>query len=162
MVRISIARLATHIIKGQLYTVKGDSMSPSFEHGERLLVSRAAYESATPARGDAVIARDPRTPSLLYLKRIVGLPLEEVHLFDGMLYINGAHLPEPYLGGLPAYVGLDDKAWKLGDSDYFVLGDNRAHSTDSRDFGPIDVNLILGKAWFRIWPRQRWGRIDVA
>ena len=159
MVRLSIARLAIHIIKGQLYTVKGDSMSPSFEHSERLLVSRAAYDGATPARGDAVIACDPRTPSIHYLKRIVGLPLEEIHLFDGILYVNGAHLREPYLRGLPAYVGLDDKSWKLGKHDYFVLGDNRAHSTDSRDFGPIDAKLIFGKAWFRIWPRQRWGAI---
>ena len=135
MMRISIARLATQIIRSQLYTVKGDSMSPSFEHSERILVSRAAYDSATPVRGDAV--------------------------FDGTLYINGARLPEPYLGGLPAYVGLDDKTWRLGERDYFVLGDNRAHSTDSRDFGPIDAKLILGKVWFRIWPLQRWGRIDV-
>ena len=161
MVRISIARIATHIIKGQLYTVKGDSMSPSFEGGERILVSRAAYDGAKPDRGDVVILRDTRTPSVHYLKRIVGLPLEEVRLFDGMLYIDGAHLPEPYLGGLPAYVGLDDRTWKLGERDYFVLGDNRAHSTDSRDFGTIDANFIPGKAWFRIWPRQRWGRIDV-
>ena len=161
MVRISIARLATQIIKGQLYTVKGDSMSPLFEDGERILISRAAYDGAKPDRGDVVIVRDPRTPSVHYLKRIVGLPLEEVRLFDGMLYIDGAHLPEPYLGGLPAYVGLDDRTWKLGERDYFVLGDNRAHSTDSRDFGTIDANFILGKAWFRIWPRQRWGRIDV-
>ncbi|MCH7745478.1 MAG: signal peptidase I [Chloroflexi bacterium] len=161
MMRISIARLATQIIRSQLYTVKGDSMSPSFEHGERILVSRAAYDSATPVRGDVVIACAPRTSSLRYLKRIVGLPLEEVRLFDGTLYIDGAHLPEPYLGGLPAYVGLDDRTWKLGERDYFVLGDNRAHSTDSRDFGSIDANLILGKAWFRIWPLQRWGRINV-
>jgi signal peptidase I len=157
MVRISITRLATRIVRSKLYKVEGDSMSPSFEHGERLLVSRAAYDCATPDRGDAVIARDPKNPSLHYLKRIIGLPLEEVRLFDGMLHVNGAHLPEPYLGGLPAYVGLDDKTWKLGERDYFVLGDNRAHSTDSRDFGPIDAKLILGKARFRFWPRQRWG-----
>lgn len=145
----------TGAISTQLYRVTGDSMRPSFEPGEWLLVSRRAYHRATPTRGELVIVRDPRDLARLYLKRVVGLPGEEVRLFEGMLYINGSYLPEPYLGGLPAYLGLEENVWKLGEGEYFVMGDDRAHSTDSRHFGPVRRELIVGRAWLRLWPPER-------
>ena len=136
-------------------------MTPSFEDGDYLLVSRAAYRSTTPSRGDPVILRDPRDAgegSRENLKRVVGLPGEEVRLDEGMLYIDGEHLVEPYLAGLPASPGLVGGAWRLVDDEYFVMGDNRVHSTDSRLFGPVGRWLIAGKARFHIWPLERWGR----
>ena len=103
--------------------------------------------------------RDSQNPKRRYLKRIVGLPGEEVRLSEGMLLIDGERLAEPYLGGLPASPGLGDQQWKLRDGEYFVLGDNRAHSTDSREFGPVGLGLIVAKAWFRCWPPTRWGTV---
>ena len=147
------------ILTGRLYTVRGNSMTPLFEPGDLLLVGRTAYRREAPARGDAVIVRDPRDPGRRYLKRVVGLPGEEVRLSEGMLFIDGVHLDEPYLGGLPASPGLDERAWRLAENRYFVMGDNRAHSTDSREFGPVGPEHIGGKAWFRWWPPGRWGAI---
>ena len=86
------------------------------------------------------------------MKRIIGLPGEEVCLSDGFLLIEGKRLHEPYLKGLPAYLGLDEFSWKLGDGEYFAMGDNRVHSTDSRDFGPLSLGQIVGRVWFRLWP----------
>jgi signal peptidase I len=156
---VPIISHVTGAVTTQLYRVAGDSMRPTFEPGECLLVSRRAYRRATPARGDLVIVRDPRDLARRYLKRVVGLPGDEVRLSEGMLYINGGHLPEAYLGGLPAYLGLDENVWKLGDNEYFVMGDDRARSTDSRHFGPVKREMVVGKAWFRVWPLNRIGGV---
>ena len=154
--RLPLSQAVT-VLSGQLYKVRGHSMQPNFRQGDRLLVSRRAYRRGPPDRGDAVIARDPRDPGQRYLKRVVGLPGEEVRLSEGMLIIDGAPLEEPYLGGLPASPGLGEQGWELEDDEYFVMGDSRAHSTDSREFGPIGRELIVGMAWFRWWPPSRWG-----
>ena len=142
-----------------LYSVWGTSMAPSLHSGDRLLMSRRAYRRALPGRGDVVVVRDPRDPSEHYLKRVVGMPSEEVRLAEGMLFIDGRQLAEPYLGGLPASPGLSEAGWTLGEDQYFVMGDNRAHSTDSREFGPIALPDIIGKVRFRWWPLARWGRV---
>ena len=142
-----------------MYTVTGESMAPAFRPGDRLLGDRITFHRGPLSRGDAVIFRDPRDPDHQYLKRVVGLPGEEVRLSDGVLLIDGAHLPEPYLNGLPASLGLGGDAWKLGDDAYFLMGDNRARSTDSRDFGPVPRGLVLRKVWFRCWPLGRWGAL---
>ena len=134
-------------------------MAPSFQPGDLLIVSRRAYRERPPTRGDLVIVRDAEADGQRYLKRIVGLPSEEVRLEEGMLFIDGAPLVEPYLGGLPASPGLAAGEWQLGAQDYFVMGDSRAHSTDSREFGPVSLQQIFGKAWVRCWPLRRWWRI---
>ncbi len=137
-------------------------MRPGFEAGQYLLVSRRAYRGASPDRGDVVIVRDP-TPGreeVSYLKRIVGLPGEEVSIKDGVVFINGQYLPEPYLKGATAVFGLSEQTWVLTSGQYFVMGDNRVKSTDSREFGPVPRQLIVGKVWFRYWPPRAWGRID--
>ena len=131
-------------------------MRPTLEPGERLLVSNRAPEDP-PSRGDIIVLKDPREASLHSLKRVIGLPEEEIRLSDGMLFIDGEHHVEPYLGGLPATVGLGRRSWSLRGDEYFVMGDNRAHSTDSRHHGPQEAKLIVGKAWFRCWPPRRWG-----
>ena len=142
-----------------LYRVTGDSMHPSIRAGDWLLVRRDAYRRAAPTRGDLVIARDPRKTTEKYLKRVVGLPGEEVSTRDGELLIDGGRLSEPYLDGLPSSVALETKSWRLGQGQYFVAGDNRAHSTDSREFGPVESLLIVGKATRRVWPPSRWSRV---
>ncbi len=156
---MSLWRRVRRALDLQLYAVEGVSMRPNFEPGDILLVRRGACESRPPRRGDVVIACDSKDSSRRYLKRIVGLPGEEVSLSEGMLYVDGSHLPEPYLGGLPAYVGLDSSSWRLGEGELFILGDNRAHSTDSRSFGPLAQGQIVGRVLLRFWPLNRFGRV---
>ena len=152
-----VVRLVGKAGLSHLYRVTGGSMHPSIRAGDWLLVRPKTYRIAAPTRGDLVIVRDPRKTTEKYLKRVVGLPGEEVSTRDGELLIDGGRLSEPYLDGLPSSVGLETKSWGLGQGRYFVVGDNRAHSTDSREFGAVDVGLMVGKATFRLWPPSRWG-----
>jgi signal peptidase I len=81
-----------------------------------------------------------------------------VALSDGLLYIDGQQTSEPYLVGLPSKLGLSTTNWLLGEGEYLVLGDSRSHSTDSRNFGPVSADKIVGKVWLRVWPIKRgWG-----
>ena len=144
---------------GELYVVRGPSMSPVFLPGDQLFVVPARQTNPGVARGDVVVVRDPREGRGRYLKRVVGLPGERVQQTEGSLLVNGKTFAEGYLGGLPPVIGLDEAAWLLGDQEYFVLGDNRAHSTDSREFGPIRHDDIIGVARFRYWPMRRVGSI---
>ena len=138
-----------------IYIVRGDSMKPTLEAGDRLLVRRGLPRLVR--RYDLVVLCDPRGGEKRYLKRVVGLPGEEVRLSDGLLSIDGCDLEEPYLGGLPAVLGLGTKVWRLGPNEYFVMGDNRTHSTDSREFGPVAAELIVGRAGLRFWLPKKWG-----
>ena len=140
-----------------LYRVTGRSMEPSFSQGDYLLVSRTAYHGASPVRGDAIILADPVGRDRHLLKRVIGLPHEEVCISDGTLLIDGDPLQEQYLAGLPASVGMGERIWRLADGEFFVMGDNRPRSTDSREFGPVGLDRMLGKATLRFWPPGRWG-----
>ena len=131
-------------------------MEPSYRSGDLLLVRPLGRRA--PARGDVVLLRNPREPEARDLKRVVGLPGESVSLADGSLYVDGAHLPEPYLDGLPASLGLERRDWTLEDDEYFVLSDNRARGTDSRHFGPVRRSAIVGKVWCRVWPPRGLAR----
>lgn len=134
-------------------------MAPAFVQGDFLAVTRFERRSlpdASPSRGDVVISTDPRDSTLHMLKRIVGLPSDTLTLEDGLLMVNGEHLSEPYLCGLPAYVGTENRSWRIADGSYFLMGDNRARSTDSRDFGPVPESAIVGFVSRRLWPPQRW------
>ena len=145
------------LLTSRLYTVRGDSMKPSFQPGELLAVGASAHSSSAPARGEIVVVVDPTDGEKQYLKRVVGMPGEEIALADGLLSVNGRRLVEPYLGGLPSSPGLGESVWRLGGEEYFVLGDRRVGSTDSRVFGPITLEHIVGTVWLRLWPPGRWG-----
>ena len=105
------------------------------------------------------MVRDPRQPERDELKRIVGLAGEEMRLEDGLLYVDGAVLDEPYLGGLPPTLGLESRRWRMGSDEYFVMGDNRVRSTDSREYGPVRADLLVGRVLLRYWPPRRWGMV---
>ena len=143
----------------KLYVVRGDSMESSFRDGDQLVVDSRAYRRSSPRRGDVVVVRDPRQPERDELKRIVGLAGEEVRLEDGLLYVDGAVLDEPYLAGLPSTLGLESRCWRIGPDEYFVMGDDRVRSTDSREYGPVKSDLLVGRAWLRYWPPRRWGAV---
>ena len=138
-----------------IYIVRGDSMKPTLEAGDRLLVRRGLPRLVR--RYDLVVLRDPRGGDKRYLKRVVGLPSEEIRCGDGLLSIDGCDLEEPYLEGLPAVLGLGANVWRLGPNEYFLIGDNRSHSPDSREFGPVAADLVVGRAWLRFWPPTKWG-----
>ena len=132
-------------------------MEPSFRDGDQLVVNPRAYRRSAPNRGDVAVVCDPRLPARQELKRIVGLAGEEVRLENGLLHVDGAVLDEPYLAGLPSTVGLEARRWRMGPDEYFVMGDNRTRSTDSREYGPVKADLLVGRVLLRYWPPRRWG-----
>ena len=162
-----IYRLA-NLVTAVRFVVKGDSMEPSFSREQYILVSRMAYLWQGPRRGDVVVLRHPEHLSRNYIKRIVGLPGETVQVPGERIYINGGLLHEPYLNGDAGNTASDESPakkdnsvgeWSLGDDQYFVMGDNRSNSDDSRSLGPLGRELIIGKAWACYWPRSAWGII---
>ncbi|MHB8629297.1 MAG: signal peptidase I [Aggregatilineales bacterium] len=129
--------------------VEGQSMQPNFYTDQLIVVNRLAYYFGSPVRGDVIVLHDPEDPSQDFIKRLVGLPGEEVAIRAGRVYINGTRLEEPYI---PVFCSVCDGTWELDSDHYFVLGDNRPNSHDSHAFGPIDRRLIVGRAWIRYWP----------
>ena len=134
-------------------------MAPTLQQGDYLLVRSTEQIERSPTRGDIFVFCALQQPRQSVLKRIVGLPGERVAFEDGTLYINGEAHVEPYLGGLPPHLGLDAMDFALGSDEYFVMGDNRTHSTDSRHYGPIRRSRIEGRAVCRIWPPPRWCKL---
>ncbi len=128
-------------------------MEPSIYDGDLLLVSKPRR---APRRGRIVVIDAPGDSGPRWqVKRVVGLPGDRLTFEDGLLFINGNPHAEPYLRGLPAYLGLDKMNFHVGAGRYFVLGDNRAHSEDSRSFGAIGMNRITGILAARLWPLSR-------
>ena len=163
------------------FVVKGESMLPNFSRDQYMLVSRMASRQVF-SRGDVVVHHHPRDWRRTYIKRIVGLPGEHVRVDEGRTFVDGRFLDEPYLmpdPGLPSYPaprgnarmgnaqalplngdpGLAPREWFLEDDQYFMMGDNRRNSEDSRSFGPLGKDLVVGKVWIRYWPRSAWGII---
>ena len=143
-----------YIFLVQPHRIKGESMNPNFADGELILTEKVSYYIYKPQRGDVVVFKAPKTTRVDFIKRIIGLPGENVKIEDGTVFINGQKLIEPYetqktQGGMSI---------TLLENQYFVLGDNREASSDSRSFGPIERNTIKGKAWLVYWPITRSGR----
>jgi len=133
--------------------VEGQSMEPNLVSGQRLLVNKLAYRLGEPARGDIVVIDSPRGTSEKLIKRIVGLPGETVELRGGRVYINGQMIEETYhpaVGMRPYPPTIVPPGY------YFLLGDNRDHSGDSRVWGSASRDLIVGRVLVSIWPPDRW------
>lgn len=157
----------------QPFFVQGASMEPNFYEREYLVVDEISYRFSQPQRGDIVVFHPPQRPGEYYIKRIIGLPGETVTLRGGRVIVASSQSPEG--------VALDERAYlpegtvtrattaqlaegqplTLGSSEYFVLGDNRSNSQDSRAFGPLDRSHIVGRAWLRGWPLDRAGSVPV-
>lgn len=142
--------------------VDGRSMQPTFEDSERLIVSRLHYFVTLPDRGDIIVFNsvDPNDPDVMLIKRVVGLPGETVTFINQNVYINGVLLDEPYIKEACSEFRCPDNEIILGAEEYFVMGDNRNNSQDSRRLGAIPINHIVGRVVFRYWPPERVGLIE--
>jgi signal peptidase I len=145
----------------QAFRVQGTSMQPLLQDGERIVVNKLLYRFHPIERGDVVVFWYPRDPSVSFIKRVVGLPGDMIELRDGYLYVNGRTLDEPYLGnGAKSFRDLSNLApMEVKPGFYFVLGDHRGSSNDSRNWGEVPEKYIYGKAVVRFWPVAKSGRI---
>jgi len=155
--RAVVICMATYLLIFNLSVVRGSSMAPGIHDGDRILVGQWSYLLSDVARGDVVVMRYPVDPRLDYIKRVIGLPGDEIRMSNGGVWVNGEQLEEPYVDELD-----DDVHYftKVRDEHFFVLGDNRPHSSDSREFGQVHRDLLKGRVDVRIWPPSRVGWID--
>lgn|SRR3989338_851764 len=140
----------------QPFVVTGDSMRPNFHDGNYLIIDEISYRLREPARGEVVVLRFPNDPSQFFIKRIIGLPGERIVIEKGKVkiysqtYSEGLVLNEEYLPNNDSTYGNID--FKLGGDEYFVLGDNRLSSSDSRIWGPLERKYVVGRVYIRVLP----------
>jgi signal peptidase I len=138
--------------------VEGTSMMPSLEDQERIFVNKFVYRLEPIERGDVVVFRYPRDPSKSYIKRVIGMAGDQIRIDNGQVYVNGKALDEAYV---PSEY-TDERSYPnlvVPAHCYFVLGDHRSMSNDSRDFGAVNEGFIYGKAVFGYWPMEKLGRV---
>mgnify|MGYP001591395784 CR=1 FL=1 len=141
----------------QPFIVQGNSMVPNFQHGEYLIIDEFSYHFRKPERGEVVVFRYPRQPSQFFIKRIIGLPGDKIEIKNGSVRLNESAFNETYLS--PSLATAPDASTILGVDEYFVLGDNREASSDSRAWGNLKENFIVGKTLLRLWPLTRIGTL---
>ena len=141
------------------FYVKGASMEPNFFDKEYLIIDELSYRLRAPERGEVIVFKYPENPKEFFLKRIIGLPGERIKVAEGQITVynkehpEGIILSEPYLSqDLPT---IGERITALSEDQYFVLGDNRPNSYDSRRFGAVDKSLVVGRVFFRGWPFNR-------
>jgi signal peptidase I len=136
--------------------VDGASMEPTLVTGEYVIVNRLSYKLGSPQRGDVIVFHYPLDPKVEYIKRLIGLPGDEVEVNNGAVYVNGQLLDESYIKVTTNYIGK----WRVPVGQFFVLGDNRNNSSDSHDWGTVPMDYVVGKAILVYWPPPSWGLIE--
>lgn len=150
----------------QPFYVKGASMEPNFHDHEYLIVDEISYRFEEPKRGDVIVFRYPRDPREYYIKRVIGLPGEKIQVKGGDILIynennpDGFKLEEKYLPKDLETYGTTEEIISVQPGEYYVFGDNRPTSKDSRNFGPVKKSFVIGKVLLRGWPFDRAGFID--
>ena len=137
--------------------IVGSCMEPTLqEEGQRLLISKVVYHFHEPERGDIIVFHPPHKPQKTppYIKRIIGLPGDTIEIKEGVVYIDGSQLYEPYVKN-PANYTVPER--EIPENEYFVLGDNRPNADDSHNGWTVSRQDIIGKAWLSIWPPSKWG-----
>lgn len=145
-----------YLFVAQFHKVSGSSMVPTFRTGDYLITEKVSYRLASPKRGDIIVLKNPRDESQDFIKRIIALPGDDIKVERNSVFINGQLFPEPYLPkDTPTRPGAfltEGNTVKAGPNQYLVFGDNREHSSDSREWGGVTKEEIIGKAFFRYWP----------
>ena len=144
---------------GEQTTVQGNSMYPLLSDRDQIIIDKVSYHFSDPKRFDIVVFPFQYQEGTYYIKRVIGLPGETVRIMDQNIYINGTLLDDPYGYEPIVSAGLASETITLGQDEYFVLGDNRNNSSDSREpsVGNIMREQIIGRGWFRIWPLSGLG-----
>lgn len=156
---LAIVVVVKHFLFQPFY-VKGASMEPNYEDHEYLIIDELTYRFHEPTRGEVVVFRYPNDTSQFFIKRVIGLPGETVEVKESSVWINGQKLDESaYLDASVQTTGSTNVT--LSSKEYFLMGDNRAASLDSRIFGPVNRSYIVGRTWFRAWPFSRLMRFSV-
>ncbi|PIS15815.1 signal peptidase I [Candidatus Roizmanbacteria bacterium CG09_land_8_20_14_0_10_41_9] len=143
--------------------VKGASMEPTFASGDYIFTSKITYKFRSPERGDIVVFRSPKNPDIDYIKRVIGLPGDQILIQKGTVFVNGTSINE-------SYITSSTNLWDGGfvsegvpitvpESELFVMGDNRQRSSDSREFGPIPAESVIGQVFYRYFPSSKMGEI---
>jgi len=138
-------------------------MEPNFHDGEYILTNKYEYRFGDPKRGDVIVFKSPQNPDIDYIKRVIALPGERIKLINNHYYINDVLLEEPYIASdLYTYNGSylrEGMEVVIPENHFFVSGDNRPRSSDSREWGPIDKSAIIGRSQLRYYPFNRFGII---
>lgn len=155
--------LFVYLLILQPHKIKGASMEPNFHDGEYLLTDKVSYRLGEPGRGDVIVFKAPPDHKDEFIKRVIGLPGETVRVQGGKIYINDRELEEAYLPEgvhiLPGHFSEEGATITIPQGSYYVLGDNRDHSLDSRNIGPIERQYITGRAWLVYWPVAEVGTV---
>ncbi len=163
--------LVVYLFLLQPHQVNGKSMVPNFENGDYLLTDKISYRFGKPERGDVVVFHAPPSANCPpgtgcdFIKRVIAIPGETVEIKNNKIFVNSQPLGEDYIpDNFPTNAGdyTRNRSITMGTDEYFVVGDNRPYSSDSRAWGPIDKSLIVGKAFFRYWPPESMGLIKSA
>ena len=145
----------------QPHQVKGNSMFPNFIDGEYILTDKISYRLKPPQHGDVVVFKAPKDHEVDYIKRIIGTAGDVIKVSNSKVYLNNILLPEEFLPSdevtNPGIFARTDEDILVTPDEFFVLGDNRSHSSDSREWGFVKKEEIIGKAWLRYWPLSQLG-----
>jgi len=148
----------------QPHQVDGRSMEPNFQNGEYILTDKVSYRLREPKRGEVVVFHSPQDEKVDFIKRIIAVPGDTVMVKGGYVYLNGTKLQEPYINDpgnvSPGKFLRDGVEVDVPSGQYIVMGDNRLHSSDSREWGFITPNEIVGRSFFRYWPFTVFGLIE--
>lgn len=139
----------------QNFRIEGSSMEPTLQEGQYLIVNRLSYFLDEPERGDIIVLHFPNDRSRDFIKRIIGLPGDTVAISNGEVRVNGALIDEPYIKD----PSPNNQTWTVPEDSFFVMGDNRRNSSDSRSWSSLPEDDIIGKAWVVYWPPKDWQMI---
>lgn len=155
--------LVVHKFIAEPHKVSGSSMVPNFKDGDFIITNKIATNYYPLHRGEIIIFTSPRDASKVFIKRIIALPQDKIRIQDGKVYLNDRQINEPYL---PSGTNTSNQGYLsegeeilIPDNQYFVIGDNRGGSSDSREWGPVKKELIIGQAFLRYWPINKFGII---
>lgn len=156
---------AIYWLVAQPHKVSGSSMFPNFKNGDYIITDKISYRLSEPQRGDIVVFKNPKDETQDFIKRILGKPGDRIKVQAGKIYLNGAELSEPYLNNVVTNPGSflrEGVEFTVEPGHYITIGDNRPASSDSREWGQITKEEIIGKVFFRYWPATEIGLYPAA